>query len=390
MRRAVLAVALGASVVLCLAVVSCTATSGAVGAPGALERPGHRVAARSLSRPQLAMAFVKDTALRSPHASPPFRDVTNLVLVTLGSNRDRVLARMAGFEGPSVAWSPDGRRLAIARYTSPKTTDIFIVNANGSGSHQLTHTGNATNPVWSPDGRTVVFSREGRFYFHVIKNNSVGFEGATASMWSIRPDGSGLRRLTPTVPGQDDEPGSFSPNGKMLAFTRTEPVRYPGSIREPHGVSVLADTSSVYLLNVENGKLTRFARQARHPSFSADGRWLAVSSTRDRNGYYEVGDGWEAFAPDLYLVSLTGNRWRRLTHTEWLPEDFPSFSPNGARITYLNVIENRPGGVFEINGDGTCRTLLRADYDRGLSGFTYYQPSWRPGSQPGPIRCRHA
>jgi Tol biopolymer transport system component len=347
--------------------------------------PGGPIVAKPLSRAQLAMTLIKDTALRNPNASPPVREVTDLILVTLGSRHDRVLS--TGAEGPAVAWSPGGRRLAIARFTGRTTSDIFIVNANGSGSHRLTHTGDAASPVWSPDGRTIVFSRAGRPYYKV-KDNAIAAYGATASIWSIRPDGRGLRRLTRSVTGQDDEPGSFSPSGRWLAFTRTEPVRYTGVTPTKRGVYVLANTSSVYLRDAENGKLRKLASQASHPSFSPDGRRLVLAGTRDHNGYYDTGDSEYFYAPDLYVVDLAGNRWRRLTHTRWVPEDFPSFSPNGTRIAYLDVSENRPGGVFEINTDGTCPTPLRKDHDRKLTSFSYTQPVWRPGSQPGPIRCR--
>ena len=67
-------------------------------------------------------------------------------------------------------------------------------------------------PEWSPDSATITFQsyRDGVF-----------------NIWLIHPDGTGLRRLTPAVSGQDDEPASFSPNGDLLAFTRTRHLKTP-------------------------------------------------------------------------------------------------------------------------------------------------------------------
>jgi WD40 repeat protein len=61
-----------------------------------------------------------------------------------------------------VDWSPNGRRLALdaTKDTSPSyssPTDIFTLAAQGGTATRLTHSGNASNPVWSPDSKEIAF-----------------------------------------------------------------------------------------------------------------------------------------------------------------------------------------------------------------------------------------
>src|SRR5439155_12820104 len=64
----------------------------------------------------------------------------------------------------SPDYSPDGKKIAFAS-TRSGTEEIWVANADGSNSVQLTAMGGppTSNPQWSPDGRTNLFKsrREG-------------------------------------------------------------------------------------------------------------------------------------------------------------------------------------------------------------------------------------
>jgi Tol biopolymer transport system component len=65
---------------------------------------------------------------------------------------------------PTVApaWSPDGKRIAYAQHTGPDL-EIFVVNQDGTGRRQLTHTGGQNGaPAWKPDGKQIAFNRDGK------------------------------------------------------------------------------------------------------------------------------------------------------------------------------------------------------------------------------------
>jgi Tol biopolymer transport system component len=57
-----------------------------------------------------------------------------------------------------LSWSPDGRRLAFGKCIGPAGCRIYIVNADGSQLHSITHSGGTDqNPTWSPDGKWIAF-----------------------------------------------------------------------------------------------------------------------------------------------------------------------------------------------------------------------------------------
>ena len=79
------------------------------------------------------------------------------------------------------AWSPDGDRIAfISNRGGGGTSDLYVMNADGSEVTRLTHypsgSGSRSSPAWSPDGRWIAFS------------DGIG-------ILLMRADGSGLRKL---------------------------------------------------------------------------------------------------------------------------------------------------------------------------------------------------
>ena len=210
--------------------------------------------------------------------------------------------------------------------------------------------------MWSPDGQDIAFARQ-HIYVSIAKQTL----GLTSTMWIIHPDGTGARQLTSAVTGQADVPGAFSPDGHTLAFTLllpSSPVAGPGP-----------DPDKVELLSLTDGTITTLATAAGAPAYSPDGKWIALVSPRDHNGTHPTGEDSSAYANELYLINLATHRWQRLTHTNGIDEEDPSFSPDGQRIAYLrvdaistrNVSDNYHYTIYEININGSCPTRIRDD-----------------------------
>jgi Tol biopolymer transport system component len=116
-----------------------------------------------------------------------------------------------GLSDGAPAWSPNGKEIAFDRGVGDEHA-VFVMNADGSDARQVTPWALAgAQPDWSPDGRELVFY-----------SNYQGPASVSANLYTIRPDGTGLTRLTHAHDGSTQYlSASFSPDGKWIAFGRT-------------------------------------------------------------------------------------------------------------------------------------------------------------------------
>jgi TolB protein len=102
-----------------------------------------------------------------------------------------------------ASFSPDGTSI-LHRRQQGEVSQIFLMNADGSGDHNLSGTSSTDGwPSWSPDGRRIVFSRHGEKGFQIFV---------------MGRDGSGVRQLTDAA-GEFTNP-RWSPDGKKILSGR--------------------------------------------------------------------------------------------------------------------------------------------------------------------------
>jgi Tol biopolymer transport system component len=110
------------------------------------------------------------------------------------------------FDGAGASWSPDARRVTFAAYSTTSHTfdsGVFVVNRDGSGLHRVTPMGfGALSAQWSPAGNRIAFS------------SCCG----NLEAWTVRPDGSDLRRVTHLTDGTNVFAPVWSPDGSQLLF----------------------------------------------------------------------------------------------------------------------------------------------------------------------------
>jgi eukaryotic-like serine/threonine-protein kinase len=165
------------------------------------------------------------------------------------------------FAAPARAWasprvSPDGRRLALT--VTDTTEDIWIYDIADGSLRQLTFEGDNSAPIWMSDGERVTFN-----------SNRSG----APNLFLVRADGRGApERLTSSDGIQI--PGSWSPDGTVLAFVEHHPttgrdiwmLRHPGGRQPEPFVRTAFDESA--------------------PRFSPDG--LSVAYVSNASGRSEV------------------------------------------------------------------------------------------------------
>jgi len=232
------------------------------------------------------------------------------------------------FPGPeeerSPAWSPDGS-LAFAR-----GGDIWVWPASGGEVRRIVESGfrgGNGNPVWSPDGTRIAFTKGQSGY------SQVGVvEVATGE-------------VTPITYEPNEHGGvSWSPDGRRLVYVRNDDVGMSQDV-------VVARSDGLGEVVI----MTRGKGMRSSPRFSPDGRWIAYlesTSTRTQD-IWIVGDG--GGTPSQITNSMGRIDPTRLTTAEevfyrgednlsipmmrWLPPDFDPTS----RYPVIVRLHGHPG-----------------------------------------------
>jgi dipeptidyl aminopeptidase/acylaminoacyl peptidase len=137
-----------------------------------------------------------------------------------GGNRRRLTDPAEGVSERPWSFAPDGSRLAITRARLPalerraEKSKVVLVDLDGSGERELSGTG--TDPAFSPNGARIAYAsardRNGTLDYGDI--SSIATE-----LYVMDADGSNRRRLTRTRRTNELAP-SWSPDGRTLAYTR--------------------------------------------------------------------------------------------------------------------------------------------------------------------------
>jgi Tol biopolymer transport system component len=277
----------------------------------------------------------------------------------------------------SLSWSGDGSTLAFEGVLrNPRSgrfrgSWIFRVGADGGGLRKIRGTDRADAPVLSPDGERLAFARER------IKSPRRGHGlWYGASVWIVDLGTGKARRLTPWRNGLALIPTSFSPDGQLLAVTRSARHRHPAVASVP----LAGGAPKAVIRNAEDGV------------YSPDGSRIAflrpqrASVVRDKSGKKLH----LAAQTDLYVASADGTDALRETDTR-ADEVFPSWDPSGQRISYTRLSAEPLLGLFgygasvrQVNADGSCDSSLLSDHQIG-----YFGAAWEPGAgrEAGRIPC---
>ena len=126
---------------------------------------------------------------------------SSVVEMDLRSRRSRRLTQSNAIDtGPCFA--PDGRQI-VFESDREGAQQLYVMNQDGSGQRRISYgEGRYSTPVWSPRGDYIAFTKQyaGRFLIGVM-----------------RADGSGERILTE---GFHNEGPTWAPNGRVLMFFR--------------------------------------------------------------------------------------------------------------------------------------------------------------------------
>ena len=207
------------------------------------------------------------------------------------------------------SWSPDGRWLVFQRgqvetadcAAIDKCPSLWLVRVDGTGLRRLTE--NGRDPHWSPDGQRIVFAEMGGVTNSCNLNSSE--RDCPGELFTIRPDGTDRRAL-----GLVGDTPRWSPDGLQIVYG-SRPAD-----SAPHDLFV------VELVTGRVRQITSGPGASGGASWSADGTTLIYHYLAHED---EAGDSGPDY--EIYLRRLDGDGGvRRLTTSNGL-DMLPRFSP---------------------------------------------------------------
>lgn len=215
------------------------------------------------------------------------------------------------------------------------SSQIYSVRPDGIGLRRLTNVPEGTR-AWQPrvsaDGRSIVFL--------------VSTEGENDQVWLMRADGSHQRPLAPEPRWSHGGPG-FTPDGERIVYSRCG--EYVPGYWTCHIVSVPRDGSG--MRTIVGGTWHPV-----EPVVSPDGSTVAYVS--DKGGY----------DARLWLVDADGSDARTIGPTFGVER--LSWAPDGSRIAFTGNFRN--GAVHTIAADGSDREKVVPDA---------ILPAWSPNGR---------
>ncbi len=152
------------------------------------------------------------------------------------------------------AWAPDSRRLVYSAWRGERAA-LFIYDVAARSERELTRGGDDVNAIWSPDGKSIAFVRDGR-ELRVV-DVATGAERLLAT-------GRQLGRA-PFIPERNL---AFSPDGSQLAFTDITTQGFTNAFVVPVAGGAVQQVS--FLANAFGGSI----------SWAADGRALFFTNSQ--------------------------------------------------------------------------------------------------------------
>ena len=252
---------------------------------------------------------------------------------------DEIISKLTGGL-PSIAQT----QIAFVRSTSATTKEIWVMDYDGAGQHQLTglHSISLT-PRWSPDGSRIAFTcyapyrgvTSAQICMYSIDTGKVisfaRFSGTNSTpawspdgtqiIFSSSMQGSGTELYVSDINGS--RPKRLTQSGGNIA--NVSPAWNPKTGQTIAFVSDRGGTPQLYLMNPDGTGVTKIDMPDKgyviDPAWSPNGQLLAFSWRRPNDNY------------DLYIMDPTSQQILELTRDQGRNER-PSWAPDGRHLVF--------------------------------------------------------
>lgn len=243
--------------------------------------------------------------------------------------------RLADHDTPSILpdWSPDGRSLVFSRWVDAvNQSDLFVVDAaTGRESPLVQGPGNDFEAEWSPVADRIGFLR-------TDAGCCGGYE-----LHSVASDGSDER----LVLDRHNQVFAWAPDGESFATHRQDPAidgRYRVAVLDADG------TDLTYLTESPDEVDSALFR-----AWSPDGGWVAWGS-----------------GGTVHVTRRDGSETRSVVDLDGAVSSL-SWSPDGAWMAFVRTDPGLPGALWMVRVDGSDLQPLPVD------GLAVASAHWSPG-----------
>jgi TolB protein len=278
-------------------------------------------------------------------------------------------------------WSTDGTRIVFPR-ESADDVQIVVMNADGRRQHVVSFgctdpCFSDQGPTWTPDGRHIAFTRV------------VGFDpingAASAALWIGRDDGTHARRLSPLDidPIYEDVAASWSRDQSYIQFLRLRANPSDETHVQSSVFRMRPDGSGVRQLTPweTNADETDLSQAARGPT-----KDLVVFET---NSHEDKAQNIATVPATCRTLAICTRQIRYLTANpanDVTTSFNPAWAPDGSRIAFAEATFPPPGDtstdwyadIYTIDPDGRDRRLVSPGAEWN------FRPNWgvRPRAWP--------
>ena len=261
-----------------------------------------------------------------------------------------------------ISPSPDNKHIAytVSYYSVPQNksnTDIFVMNADGTGNVQLTSTPySELQPTWIKNGQKLAY----------LSN-----ESGTSQVWEMNPDGTDRHPLTNYADGI--EGFAFSPDGQKLLFisqvktVKSTADKYP-DLPQASGIIVddlmykhwdewvttaphpfVADFDGTGISNVRDLLEGEPYESPMKPfggieqlAWSTDSKSIAYTCRKKTGMDYALSTN-----SDIYIYNIETKEVRNITEENKGYDTNPQYSPDGRYIAWQSM--ERDGYESDLN-----------------------------------------
>ncbi|WP_436414129.1 prolyl oligopeptidase family serine peptidase [Petrimonas sp.] len=263
--------------------------------------------------------------------------------------------------------------------------ELFIMNSDGSDKKQLTVTNaRESNAQWISGGKKIAF----------LSN-----EGGSSQIWTMNPDGGGMKKITNVEDGIDGF--IFSPDNKKVLFIKsvkageTTKDRYP-DLTESSGRIVddlmykhwdhwVEKVPHTFVADFKDDKLSNIIDLLQDEPYEApmlpfggteqlawspDGKIVAYTSRKKTGKEYAVSTN-----SDIYFYNVETGKTTNMTEGMMGYDVNPQFSPDGSKLAWLSMerdgYEADKNRLFVLDLATGTKTDLTENFDNNVDAFVW-------------------